>query len=116
MSGKWHLGYNRPHWPVDRGFDRSFTVLEGTMNYCGHGSLNTGKIEDPPMAVDGKTYTPPWEGFFATEAFTDFAVRFVADKQEEARPFSFCLSNTAPHWPSMRQTKDLFQMRSEAHA
>ena len=21
MAGKWHVGENRPHWPLDRGFD-----------------------------------------------------------------------------------------------
>ncbi|MCJ7673963.1 MAG: sulfatase-like hydrolase/transferase, partial [Sedimentisphaerales bacterium] len=24
MAGKWHVGENRPHWPVDRGFDRYY--------------------------------------------------------------------------------------------
>lgn len=27
MSGKWHLGLTPDHWPVARGFDRSFTLL-----------------------------------------------------------------------------------------
>lgn len=27
LSGKWHLGLTRGRWPVDRGFDRSFSLL-----------------------------------------------------------------------------------------
>ena len=33
MSGKWHVGQRRPHWPVERGFDRYFGLLSGTANY-----------------------------------------------------------------------------------
>lgn len=29
MSGKWHLGLDREHWPIERGFDRSFALLPG---------------------------------------------------------------------------------------
>jgi hypothetical protein len=33
MSGKWHVGEDRPHWPVDRGFDRHYGLISGAMNY-----------------------------------------------------------------------------------
>ena len=29
MAGKWHVGENRPHWPVDRGFERYFGLISG---------------------------------------------------------------------------------------
>lgn len=29
MSGKWHVGEDRGHWPCDRGFDKSFVFLDG---------------------------------------------------------------------------------------
>jgi arylsulfatase len=33
MSGKWHVGEERPHWPTDRGFDRFFGLISGASNY-----------------------------------------------------------------------------------
>ena len=33
MSGKWHVGEDRPHWPTDRGFDEYFGLISGGSNY-----------------------------------------------------------------------------------
>src|SRR5688572_30396039 len=33
ITGKWHLGYRPNEWPVARGFDRSFVMVDGAMNY-----------------------------------------------------------------------------------
>src|ERR1051325_6153211 len=33
MSGKWHVGEDRPHWPTDRGFERYFGLISGASNY-----------------------------------------------------------------------------------
>src|SRR5256885_69944 len=35
MCGKWHLGYRPAEWPARRGFDRSFALIPGAMNYYG---------------------------------------------------------------------------------
>jgi arylsulfatase len=35
MCGKWHLGDRPAEWPVKRGFDRSFVLIPGAMNYYG---------------------------------------------------------------------------------
>ena len=29
MSGKWHVGEFRPHWPTSRGFDKYFGLISG---------------------------------------------------------------------------------------
>ena len=31
VTGKWHLGYARPQWPADRGFECSFALIPGAM-------------------------------------------------------------------------------------
>ena len=62
MSGKWHLGYRTYEWPAARGFDHSFAVIEGAMNYYGFGIQHTGIITNPPMALDGEVFTPPRRG------------------------------------------------------
>ncbi|HOX03957.1 MAG TPA: sulfatase-like hydrolase/transferase [Candidatus Paceibacterota bacterium] len=99
MSGKWHLGYRAGEWPVARGFDRSFAVIEGAMNYYGFGMQHTGMVTNPPMALDREVFLPPQEGFFATDAFTDHAVRFIREIASDRRPFFLYLAYTAPHWP-----------------
>ncbi|GAH54911.1 unnamed protein product, partial [marine sediment metagenome] len=33
MSGKWHVGEKRPHWPVDRGFEEYYGIVSGGANY-----------------------------------------------------------------------------------
>src|SRR5687767_2261873 len=87
MVGKWHLGYRPEEWPSARGFDRSFALIEGAMNYYGHGIQHTRKVADPPMELDGRPFTPPREGFFATDAFTDHAVKLIREQKAGAAPF-----------------------------
>ena len=99
MSGKWHLGYRTNEWPAARGFDSSFAVIEGAMNYYGFGMQHTGIITNPPMALDREVFLPPREGFFATDAFTDHAVRFIQESEADPKPFFLYLAYTAPHWP-----------------
>ncbi len=99
MSGKWHLGYRPNEWPAARGFDSAFGVIEGAMNYYGFGVQHTGAITNPPMALNHEVFIPPREGFFATDAFTDYAVKFIEETATTPRPFFLYLAYTAPHWP-----------------
>ena len=51
LAGKWHVGEDRPHWPTDRGFERSFSLISGASNYF---RLSPGR----KMAIDDKPFTP----------------------------------------------------------
>lgn len=102
MVGKWHLGYRPEEWPAARGFDRSFVMLEGAMNYYGHGpqhSLAQGERGTLPMAVDHVAFTPPPDGFFTTDAFTDRAIEYVRESRPGGAPFFLYVAHNAPHWP-----------------
>src|SRR5918993_376898 len=85
MCGKWHLGARPEEWPVRRGFDRSFVLVPGAMNYFG------GESKGPraPMALDGEKFVPPHDDFFVTDAFTDRAVEFLreAKQKQKDQPF-----------------------------
>lgn len=116
MSGKWHLGYRTNEWPVARGFDRSFAVIEGAMNYYGFGIQHTGVITNPPMALDREVFIPPREGFFATDAFTGFAVRFVREQAGKSEPFFLYLAYTAPHWPLHARSETIAKYRGSYKA
>ena len=110
MTGKWHLGYVRPQWPVDRGFDRSFTNIEGAYNYYGYGIQMRNEVRNPQMALDGEVYTPPREGFFTTDAYSDFAVKVIRE-HDTSRPFFFYVAYNAPHWPLQAPADDIAKYR-----
>lgn len=112
ISGKWHVGYRTNEWPSARGFERSFSVIEGAMNYYGFGMQHTGLITNPPMVLDGKVFTPLREGFFATDAFTDFAVRFIKEQTSD-KPFFLYLAYTAPHWPLQARPETIAHYRGK---
>ncbi len=114
MVGKWHLGYRKEEWPVSRGFDRSFSVIEGAMNYYGFGIQHTGLITNPPMVMDDQVYTPPREGFYATTAFTDHAVQFI--HEHTGGPFFLYAAYTAPHWPLQAPAEDIQKYRGKFKA
>jgi len=112
MSGKWHVGEKRPHWPVDRGFDRHYGLISGAMNY-----FDISKAKSPKarrrFAKDGEAHVPPSEGFYATDAFTDFAVECIDDHEDPEQPFFLYLAYNAPHWPLHALPEDIARYRGK---
>ncbi|MCS7043683.1 MAG: arylsulfatase [Bryobacteraceae bacterium] len=104
MSGKWHVGERRPHWPCDRGFDRSFSLISGASSYF---RLDPGRV----MALNDRPYTPPEKGFYMTDAITDHAAEMVRAAASRPRPFFLYLAYTAPHWPLHALPEDIEKYR-----
>jgi arylsulfatase A-like enzyme len=103
MSGKWHVGEDRPHWPTDRGFDRYFGLISGASNYW---RLDLGR----KMALDGEPWEPPADGsFYMTDAITDHAVRMI--REARPQPFFLYLAYTSPHWPLHAWPDDIDKYR-----
>jgi arylsulfatase len=116
MSGKWHLGYRTNEWPAARGFQSSFALIEGAMNYYGMGMQHTGVITNPPMALDRSEVMPPRENFFATDAFTDYAIQFIGQSATNPAPFFLYLAYTAPHWPLQARPESIAKYRGHYKA
>jgi arylsulfatase len=112
MCGKWHLGKRPEEWPVHRGFDRSFVQINGAMNYFGGDSKDGPRA---PMALDDQPYTPPHDGFYSTDAFTDHGIEFLdeAVKMNQAKPFFLYLPYNASHWPLMAPEADIAKYRGK---
>ncbi len=110
MSGKWHVGEERPNWPVDRGFDRHYGLISGAMSYF---DIRKGKSPGVKrlFAKDGEAHMPPSEGFYATDAFTDFAVDCISQHENPEQPFFLYLAYTAPHWPLHALPEDVARYR-----
>jgi arylsulfatase len=104
LSGKWHVGEDRPHWPVDRGFDRSFALVSGASSYF---RLDEGR----KMALDAAPYAPPDPAFHMTDAITEHAVRFIEEAARGSSPFFLYLAYTAPHWPLHAPEEDIARHR-----
>ena len=101
MTGKWHLGYHRKEcWPLQRGFDKYFGIISGACDYF------------KPARQRGLTYMNEHvkapDGFYTTDAFTDYACRFIEEAiKTEDKPFFLYLAHNAPHWPLEAKAKDL---------
>ncbi|WP_375582620.1 arylsulfatase [Cyclobacterium xiamenense] len=110
MSGKWHVGEKREHWPRMRGFDRYFGLISGGSSYF---ELDKDPARLRLMALDDDLWEPPKDNFYMTDAFSDHAVDFVRDHaaQSPEKPFLLYLSYTAPHWPLHALPEDIRKYR-----
>ena len=70
MVGKWHLGYEKPHRPVDRGFE-SFRGFLGDMmdDYFDHRRGGINWMRENESEIDPKGH--------ATDLFSDWAVEAI---------------------------------------
>jgi arylsulfatase A-like enzyme len=107
MSGKWHVGRKKGQWPLDRGFDRYYGLINGASNYFnniffGDPSKNQTFLLDDKRIDNPATTEEMWlknEGFYLTDAFTDYALEFLDQHQHTDNPFFLYLAYTTPHWP-----------------
>ena len=110
LAGKWNVGHVRPHWPVDRGFDHFFGLLRGAADYF---DPRIGKRrKSSPFALDDQPFTSFDEEFYATDAFTDCAVRWI-EEPAEPKPFFLYLAYTAPHSPLQARPGDIAKYRGK---
>ena len=98
LSGKWHVGERPEHWPLRRGFDRYFGLISGASSYY---TIRTDQDRTRQMVLDSQRWTPPPSGFYATDAYSDYAVDVLQDHDRDHgdTPFLLYLAYTAPHWP-----------------
>jgi arylsulfatase A-like enzyme len=101
-AGKWHLDGN----PVDRGFDRYFGFLNGASNYFKGNEF---------FRLDRDVFKVPASGFYTTDAFTDYAIRFVEEGRKNApeKPFFLYLAYNAPHDPLQAPTEDISRYKGK---
>ncbi len=112
MSGKWHVGENRPHWPVDRGFDKYYGIVSGGANY-----FDISKTKSPgvkrTMAIDDEPFVPKPGSFYMTDAFSENAVKFIDNYGRKKEPFFLYLAYTAPHWPLHAWPEDIAKYKGK---
>ena len=97
MVGKWHVNHNPG--PIDRGFDEFYGLLRG------HSASFFDPVANGVRLPAGRpTREYPSGQYYATDAFTDHALDFIAegrklDENGDRSPFFLFLAHTAPHFP-----------------
>jgi len=111
FSGKWHL-YGKPS---ERGFDRNY----GFIDYGIIRSYFDPSIKGPilPWGIDYvkwikddtivKPYKPKDPDFYATDAFTNKAIKWINESKSKESPFFLYLAYNAPHWPLQAPKEDI---------
>ena len=99
ISGKWHLGLSPESNAHAKGFDRSFTLLQGLDLH----------FKDAPSAYQrNATYTEDGQvvpisqlpdDFFSTDYYTDKLLAYLEQDKNSNKPFFAYAAYTAPHWP-----------------
>jgi arylsulfatase A-like enzyme len=112
MAGKWHLGNNaRDRWPLQRGFEKYYGCISGATRFFHPISprditLGNEQLSKPESTTD--------EAFYTTDAFTDYAIRFLKEEQAgKKRPSFLYLAYTAPHWPLQAFEDDVAKYRGK---
>ncbi len=94
QSGKWHVGQDEGQKPVERGFDKGFTMIGGATDY----------YEPLGMYLNNEPWKAP-EGYYMTHAVTEKAVEFIHEVRDA--PFLMYLAYNAPHWPLQAPQEDI---------
>jgi len=106
MAGKWHVGEEHPNWPMDRGFDRHYGLISGAMNY-----FDISRTKAPGVkrhfSKENEEHNPTCDGFYSTDAFTDYAVGRIGEHADPEQPFFLYLAYNAPHWPLHAWPEDI---------
>ena len=96
MTGKWHLTplkIGKHNYPLQRGFDRYYGIINGAASYFDPASLTS---DNDPIEVskDDKDY-------YLTNAIGDHSAKFIEDAAHGDKPFFLYAAFTAGHWPLM---------------
>lgn len=102
MVGKWTDDRSASY----EGFDRALCALaqKGPGNYFKN--VNTADF-----FLDKEPFTPPEEGFYKTDAYTDYAIQFMEEAATIDKPFFLYAAYPAPHWPLHAKEEDIAKYR-----
>jgi arylsulfatase A-like enzyme len=98
MSGKWHLGVTQQQNPAQRGFARSFALLQAGHNHFGKPDLPPPELGGVAYTENGKPAQLP-KDFYSSDYFTDKLLEYLRADAAADKPFFAYLPFTAPHWP-----------------
>ncbi|MEK1907594.1 MAG: arylsulfatase [Pseudomonas sp.] len=98
MAGKWHLGLAPDQGPDKRGFEQSFSLLEGGAAHFKPAATAPAKIEQVNYRENGQPVELP-EDFYSTDFYTDKLIGYLQNTRKDGKPFFAYAAYTSPHWP-----------------
>ena len=98
MVGKWHLGKDDDQSPFKRGFEKTFTMMNGGGSHWDD-MRPLSPNEQMIYRRNGKRIYELPEDFYSTKNYTDSMMKFIARNKDDGKPFFAYLSYTAPHDP-----------------
>jgi len=108
LSGKWHVGEHRPHWPCDRGFEHSWGLLGGASCFFdplgNRAQARVRRLFQNDRLIEALPRDPE---FYFTDAVVDHGIEQIAPRHDDDRPVFLYLSFTAPHWPLHARREDI---------
>lgn len=104
MTGKWHLGYADNQSAHARGFEHTFSLVDGGGNHFNDQGMNANK-PNSTYRRDGKIVSRP-EGY-SSDLFTKEMKMLIDKRKNDDKPFFAYLSFTAPHFPLQAPKKTI---------
>lgn len=113
ITGKWHLGYHdKACWPSNRGFEYSYSSIAGATHFFYPKHPRGITLNGTPVTEYESTTSD--RKFYATDAYTDYAINFInEEKSNKNRPFFLYLAHTAPHFPLHAHDEDIAKYRGK---
>jgi arylsulfatase len=101
IVGKWHLSSpkDKQHWPINRGFTRSFTLAQGGAGHFDDMQPLLKPIGKAGYVEDDVLLDTLPKGFYSSKYYADKAIEYISESQDKEQAFFHFLSFTAPHWP-----------------
>ena len=112
VSGKWHVGLVPSALAHNRGFDKSFTMLNNGSSYFNSEPIyNDGRTVN--FLMNGQKMERQDTSRYLTQAITDFAVKSLDEVKTSAKPFFLYVTYTAPHWPIQALPEDIAKYKGK---
>ena len=110
MTGKWHLGQAKENWPTRRGFDQYFGLIDGANSYFENRPYRPN--QKLSIVLNEEEYKTPAD-YYSTDAYTDFAIKFIEQKRKPNQPFFLYMAYQAPHWPLHALPQDIAKYKGK---
>ncbi|MFW2073690.1 arylsulfatase [Acinetobacter gerneri] len=101
MAGKWHLGLTAETNAAARGFERSFTLLQGLDLHFKQNPSQYNRAAQATYTEDGKVIpiSDLPDDFYSSNYYADKIIHYIDSNRNDGKPFFAYAAFTAPHWP-----------------
>ncbi len=113
-TGKWHVGHREQSmWPLQRGFDRFYGIVEGGGFYF---KVKEGRtVKEGNDTIFSVSQQPP-AGWYTTGVWTEQGIRFVDEALAAKKPFFLYVAHNAPHFPLQAPEEEIARYRGKFKA